>query len=94
MRLIDADEVIKFFKENSEDDFYKPIYDGVVNILMRQPTIDAEPVRHGKWVAPDNEVTDYWRCSVCGEEYYFEFNSPFENNMNYCPNCGAKMDGE
>ncbi len=52
--------------------------------------IDAEPVRHGEWkhVAGMNS-----KCSECGR--YFpvkEFDSrPFD--INFCPNCGAKMDG-
>lgn len=51
------------------------------------PTIDAEPVRHGKWewkkYANGYET---WECSVC--------RSPMITRFWYCPNCGAKMDGE
>lgn len=54
-------------------------------------------IKHGRW--EEKEIDDYpidqWqsaRCSVCGKYlttpfmYYF---SPF----NYCPNCGARMEG-
>lgn len=58
---------------------------------------DIQPVKHGKW----EEVTDYggwgdthYRCSVCGEEWYLEDGKPKDNNMNFCPRCGARMDGD
>lgn len=51
---------------------------------------DLKP--HGRWVCPDFEFSDYWKCSACDEEFYFE-EHPDEVVYNYCPNCGAKMDG-
>ena len=61
------------------------------------PASDVQPVKHGYW----EEVTDYggwgdthYRCSVCGEEWYLEDGKPKDNNMNFCPRCGAEMDAE
>ena len=61
------------------------------------PASNVQPVKHGYW----EEVTDYggwgdthYRCSVCGEEWYLEDGKPKDNNMNFCPRCGAKMDAE
>lgn len=48
------------------------------------PTIDAEPVKHGRWVETDRDDPCYYACSLCGKRSDFE--------ENYCPNCGAKMD--
>ena len=48
---------------------------------------DVEPVRHGRWVSngiPDSVLS---KCSLCGIMYG-------SSSFNYCPNCGAKMDGE
>mgnify|MGYP003529198571 CR=1 FL=1 len=59
--------------------------------IKQLPAADVQPVKHGKWkhVAGMNS-----KCSVCS--HYFpvtEFDSrPFD--INYCPNCGAKMDLE
>ena len=58
------------------------------------PTIEAEPVRHGRWV--DHCVRD-WRCSECGEKVKKVRNVDgycYDDKPNYCPNCGAKMDGD
>ena len=49
---------------------------------------DVAPVRHGHWVKEKPDVLIHWHCSVCKNCYYLE-----EPNANYCPNCGAKMDG-
>lgn len=49
---------------------------------------DVEPVKHGHWVIEKPDVLIHWHCSVCEKCYYLE-----EPNANYCPNCGAKMDG-
>ena len=61
------------------------------------PTADVQPVKHGYW----EELTDYggwgdthYRCSVCGEEWYLEDGTPQQNNMNFCPRCGSRMDGD
>ena len=39
-----------------------------------------EPVRHGHWNDED-------KCSICGYGVM-----PWNNTVNYCPHCGAKMD--
>lgn len=56
---------------------------------------DARPMVHGQW---NEKCPDYldgdsiYVCSVCGETWDLEAGTPKENNMNFCPNCGAKMD--
>lgn len=67
------------------------------SLVKRAPTIDAEPVKHGRWVGSadgyaDGElVYDMWECSECG---YDADGADEKPDWNYCPNCGAKMDGE
>ena len=63
----------------------------ILEAILEAPTADVEPVKHGHWkhVAGMNS-----KCSEC--DRYFpvsEFDKrPFD--VNYCPCCGAKMDGE
>lgn len=45
---------------------------------------DVAPVRHGRWVSV--EGGSFYECSNCG--YLTDYHL-----SNYCPNCGAKMDG-
>lgn len=48
----------------------------------------------GRWIEKDGMWCDdpTFRCSVCGEEYELLEGTPIDNGMNYCPNCGAKME--
>lgn len=55
-----------------------------VDDLEYLPTIEAEPVRHGRWVQRRNGE---YHCTNCGREEKFIF------QKNYCPMCGARMDG-
>jgi rRNA maturation protein Nop10 len=75
--------------------------DLITELIDSMPTIDAEPVRHGKWIIRDNPVTGWYRvtCSECGEDV--TANAPcigfFPNAKvlwNYCPECGCRMDEE
>lgn len=58
------------------------------------PTLDYAPVRHGEWIEQDTFCGDvYYTCSACYEDWICMDGSPVENNMHFCPCCGAKMDG-
>lgn len=50
---------------------------------------DVAPVRHGTYISIgyDELYCDFGKCSVCGFEDVVK-------GSKYCPNCGAKMDGE
>lgn len=64
-----------------------------IDIVRKIPAADVAPVRHGRWV--DHCVRD-WRCSECGDKI-IKFRSVdgycYDDKPNFCPNCGAKMDG-
>lgn len=58
-----------------------------------QQAADVAPVRHGRWIDayPDiepNPMFMYGICSECG------FEQGISKYLNYCPNCGAKMESE
>ena len=68
-----------------------------VKILNQFPAADVAPVRHGRWESMHYEGgildgTNFDKCSVCGYERIFE-DEKLKTAFNYCPNCGAKMDG-
>lgn len=62
--------------------------------LRELKRLRAEPVRHGRWVQVicheefDDGFVDRVKecCSVCHAPNW-------RRTTNYCPNCGAKMDG-
>ena len=54
-------------------------------LIARQKTADVAPVRHGRWIASHDE---FCACSICKYPVYVGW-----NQTNYCPNCGARMDG-
>lgn len=93
MRLIDADALAKKLplagKRAIGGGNYERIYGGIQihNTIDNMPTIDAEPVRHGRWV---KTKFDEYVCSLCGEEAP---NDGFDCGAKYCYECGAKMDG-
>ena len=100
MRLIDADALLKDIGNDYGCDECEASCKGcMVGKLKRNvkdaPTIKAEPVRHGKWVEQEHSDWEYskeYRCSNCGK--YRLVTNPVGWNWNYCPNCGARMDGE
>ena len=61
-----------------------------VNIVKDVPAVDAEPVRHGKWVHLGG---DEWCCTGCGEVIHTE-GSWEQPTKKFCHECGAKMDKE
>ena len=64
--------------------------------LKAIPAADVVEVKHGRWVKKferyhDTHTDESWdeeycSCPLCGKDSYLEHN--------YCPNCGARMDGE
>ena len=67
----------------------RAVFYRAARMLELLPAMDAEPVRHGKWInAGHDAFTQYRRCSSCAR---ILANAPA---YDYCPNCGAKMDGD
>ena len=54
---------------------------------------DVAPVRHGRWIDayPDIEPNPMFMYGICSE---CRFEQSISKYLNYCPNCGAKMDLE
>ena len=58
-------------------------------MIQNAPAVDAVEVKHGRWKNKQTNSIFTWHleCSVCGADY----NTPV--GYNYCPNCGARMQG-
>jgi hypothetical protein len=93
MRYIDADAL----HDSIDKETYRHTYiEQIHSIIDNAPTIDAEPVKHGTWTVTytdDGEGGEipHLICSECKREP-LAWNS--KRFFKYCPNCGAKMDGE
>ena len=61
----------------------------VLRVIAEQKDIDPESLRpKGRWENYPSHL--YRRCSVCKVEWEKQ---RFNIRANYCPNCGAKMEG-
>ena len=95
MRLIDADEAIINF--GFEWDDIPPTREEFAYFLKKQPTINAVPVVHGRWITTSGEVfpgSSILCYSHKHEECGFQYIDMNENGYDFCPNCGCMMDLE
>lgn len=103
MRPIDADELYKKFIDGESDTEQERSANQLARYLIRhEPTMNAAPVIHAKWVY-DKNATDWgiggYICSQCKNK---NNNLPCNrvksvqmfSGATFCPNCGAKMDLE
>lgn len=76
-------------KENREG--YKTCKNcGMLNI----PTADVQPVKHGRWIYVGSVRSwDEIKCSACNSAFSTE-DRDLILNWDFCPHCGARMDGE
>lgn len=90
MRLIDADALL----ERIKNDPLFPLVEnyGISGVIKAEPTVDAEPVRHGKWIYGNDFHWYTASCSACGYQRRTDIKATGWNQWKYCPNCGAKMD--
>lgn len=101
-RYIDADALMDKFQNLADDDWnqgtgttWANAFAESADVVDDMPTADVAPVRHGEWIgtefdgyADGKPVYYEWKCSACG--CIFEDEEPA---WNFCPCCGAKMDG-
>lgn len=62
------------------------------NVIEKQPAADVAPVVHGRWRQTSKGVVYCSNCgTVCGIGAHID---EVTEGLNFCPNCGARMDGE
>ena len=91
-RLIDANLLVDWltkstgFRGNCENCTDIDCLDCIIEECIKNfPTVDAVEVVHGRWIQSE---PGYRLCSHCMADVAI-----YSGHRNYCPNCGAKMDG-
>lgn len=98
-KYIDVDVFIKSFREalpgmkaqvdpdlTPKADAFLRGGEAIIEDLTKFPAADVAPVVHGLWLCADTDTEQFFLCNRCKKKEYWE--------SDYCPNCGAKMDGE
>lgn len=59
--------------------------------IINAPAADVAPVMHGRWI----DEGEYAVCTECGVRSGTQYDGvePIPLMTQFCPNCGAKMDG-
>ena len=63
-------------------------YGELIGCIEDTPAADVAPVVHGEWIGNKGGFWEMATCSMCDEKYPCVGMAP-----NFCPNCGARMDG-
>lgn len=64
---------------------------GLIDSISKLPAADVAPVRHGLWV--HEHISEGYAWVMCSECEAVIHKILINKRLNYCPNCGAKMDG-
>lgn len=67
------------------------VADVIASLISDLPAADVVPVVHGRW----DKKSGLYSCSECGMTCPYDVQADVIEYWvcNYCPNCGAKMDG-
>ena len=89
IRREEAIKIAESYKPQNGSSFCRNrgIADYIAEDISMIPSADVAPVRHGRWVNTHSD-SEFVQCCLCKYPVYAAWNV-----TNYCPNCGAKMDG-
>jgi rubredoxin len=94
---ISREAVLKAFKliaKNPNKDYQRGMQDAidclVPEVIADIPTVDVQPIKHGRWVVDEH---GYLRCDNCGEVCLRNDIGIYVKSW-YCPECGADMRGD
>ena len=92
MLLPELPKEYRHYQTDNLDDAYEQGWDDALCCLEHIPAADVAPVVHGHFVHDGPRFAhgvDWWHCSNCGR-----LASGVETRFDYCPWCGARMDGD
>lgn len=78
-------ETVAFYREDPDG------IDHALNSIESIPSADVAPVVHGKNLK--EKWSSLFECSICHWSCWDTYCND-TSGYDYCPNCGAKMDGE
>ena len=82
---VTKEQVIDWYRPYGQTD--EPIpFETLASDLRDMKAADVATVRHGRWMCVDTDTEQFFLCNRCKKKEYWE--------SDYCPNCGAKMDGD
>ena len=90
-----SEGIRKYYYKNPPNSSYGEGFDRGLDRAQRAildaPAADVAPVRHGRWV----NKGEYAVCMECGGRSGTQYDGvePIPLMTQFCPNCGAKMDG-
>ena len=82
---IEREAAIESIMSEPTDAHYPQWYADKIKAI---PAAGVAKVRHGRWVKRGCK----WQCTQCKVLMSID-GTPKENLLNYCPNCGAMMEG-
>lgn len=74
--------------ENAPIELFQSEWEEIEEAINTAPAADVVPVVHGRWIQVDSTKC---RCSHCDIIALIALYP--HGDKNFCPNCGAKMDG-
>ena len=86
--LNDSPEQVNYSREDATD------------CIRYMNAADVAPVRHGRWISLTECANEGVYCSICKKKVWksdyalCSHKSRNKLRSDYCPNCGAKMDGD
>lgn len=94
--LIDRAKLLEYLAAIKPDEYVSAYGEAAVDVInhvetyvSEAPTIEAEPVRHGRWKKKNGEIY----CTNCKKSKWSESFELMLRRFNFCPNCGTRMDG-
>lgn len=91
MLLPELPKEYRHYQTDNLDDAYEQGWYDALFCLEHIPASDVAPVVHGYWI--DNGANGYKWAFICSRCGYVD-GHPFDDRHNFCPSCGAIMDGD
>lgn len=93
-RLIDLDEIVEYLKSNVDIWKHPEALEWAIIKIKNSEVIDAEPVRHGKWIVKGGHFPYCSECETLALQKEDSGGWRHYHKSKHCPNCGAVMDLE